>query len=84
MIKQREQRCGKVIWKTLVQLLYMGLYLYVIFNRNNITAMQQHNSDIDQIVQKSRYTDDQGRVIVMDEIDFSSYLKLFDFLKLMD
>ena len=84
MIKQREQRCGKVIWKTLVQLLYMGLYLYVIFNRNNITAMQQHNSDIDQIVTKSRYMDDEGRVIVMDEIDFSSYMKLIDFLKLMD
>ena len=47
MIKQREQRCGKVIWKTLVQLIYMGLYLYVIFSRNNITSMQQHNNDID-------------------------------------
>jgi len=47
MIKQREQRCGKVIWKTLVQLLYMGLYLYVIFTRNNITAMQQHNKDME-------------------------------------
>lgn len=33
MIKQREQRCGKVIWRTLLQLVYMFLYLYVVIQR---------------------------------------------------
>ena len=33
MIKEREKRCGKVIWTTLLQLVYLSLYLFLIVYR---------------------------------------------------
>jgi len=85
MIKQREQRCGKVIWKTLVQLLYMGLYLYLLFNRNDITAMRNQNQNIEEIILKTRFHGFENEdVIMFEEIDFTSFDKVIAFIQLMD
>lgn len=62
----------------------MGLYLFVIFDRNNIKAMQEHNHYIEQIFRKTRYEGDDGNVIMFEEIDFSSFEKVIQFLELMD
>ena len=50
MIKQREQRCGKVIWTTLLQIVYMFLYLYLFIDRYQIGDMHNQNIDIEEIV----------------------------------
>lgn len=38
LVKQREQRCGKVIWTTFMQVIYTALYLYLIIDRFNVEA----------------------------------------------
>ena len=38
LVKQREQRCGKVIWTTFMQVIYTVLYLYLIIDRFNAEA----------------------------------------------
>ena len=50
MVKQREQRCGKVIWTTILQLFYMFLYLYLIIDRYNIGQMYSMNLDLKEIM----------------------------------
>ena len=63
----------------------MGLYLYLIFDRNDITSMQRHNKDIEEIVLKTRFKSlENDNVIMFEEIDFVSYTKVLDFIKLMD
>lgn len=36
MIKQREQRCGKVIWTTFLTLIYVVLYLLMFTTRYEV------------------------------------------------
>ena len=63
----------------------MGLYLYLIFDRNNITAMQRHNKNIEEIITKTRYEAIDGESVIMfEEIDFSHYEKVLDLLELID
>lgn len=55
MIKQREQRCGKVIWRTLLQLVYMFLYLYVVISRYPLQKQHDINLDIEEIIWRHKF-----------------------------
>lgn len=55
MIKQREQRCGKVIWTTMLQVVYMFLYLVLIIDRYAIGHMFSANHDTKEIIWKHQF-----------------------------
>lgn len=60
MVKQREQRCGKVIWTTILQLVYMFLYLFLIVDRYSIQKMYVMNSDLKELLWNTPFTVIEG------------------------
>ena len=56
MIKQREQRCGKVIWTTMLQIVYMFLYLCLIIYRYPIGDMYSMNYDAEEIIWRHQFS----------------------------
>ena len=50
MIKQKEQRCGIIIWTTLLQVLYAMVYVFMIYTRFDITKSFFLSTDYEQIL----------------------------------
>lgn len=50
MIKQREQRCGRVIWTTALTCFYVILYTYMLLSRYQINEIHIANDDLREII----------------------------------
>ena len=56
MIKQREQRCGRVIWTTALTTVYVLLYTYMLLNRYQINQIHIANDDLREIIWKHPFS----------------------------
>ena len=50
MVRQKEVRCGKVIWTITIQLIYLAVYYALIMDRYPIYKIYEQNLDMDEII----------------------------------
>ena len=56
MMRLREQRCGKVIWSTLLSLIYMFFYLELIVRRFPVDNLNSTNEDLKEIFWRHQFS----------------------------
>ena len=74
VLKQREQRCGKVIWQTVMQLIYTILYLSMLIYRFEVSNSFSHNKDLEEIILSHKVP--RESVIFEQQTYFSSVTEL--------
>ena len=80
VLKQKEQRCGKVIWQTVLQLIYTILYLSMLILRFEVSNSFHQNKDLEDIILSHRVQ--RPKFQLQDEDYYSSVEELVNFFEI--